>query len=122
MSYILTLLVVGLAVYGGAHLLNAHQISSTHRKILAWSRDPARMRHLSSCSSIDEWITQLHDAALTDDVRLAMDATIAANLPPVDSLHNDAGRNRVRRLGQMLRHSWSHLLSREAQRRGLIEP
>lgn len=122
MVYILTLLVVGLAVYGGAHLLNTHQISSTHRKILSWSTDSARMRHLSSCSSIEEWITHLHDAALTDDVRLAMEATIAANLPPIDSLHNDAGRNRVRRLGQLLRQSWSPFLTREAQRRGLIEP
>ena len=122
MSYIFTLLVVGLAVYGGGHLLNAHQISSTHRKILAWSGDPARMRHLSTCSSLEEWLAQLHDAALTDDIRLAVEAMIAANLPPVGSLHNHSGKNRVRRLGQLLRQSWSPLLAREAQRRGLIQP
>lgn len=117
LNYLSSLVVGALAIYGAMHLLNFYQLWSTHRKIIAWGQDPSKVQRLTSNRDLQDWLSDQHEQTLTDDVRLAISATVAACLSPVDSLHNDSGRNRVQRLGQMLRGNWGYAIERELERR-----
>ena len=83
-----------------------------------WARDDSKVKHFTSCANIGEWMKQLSDDALNgDNIRLAIEASIAANQAPVGYLHTERSKQPLRDLGAMLRASWSFSLSREASRR-----
>ena len=64
MGLIYSLLIGALALYGASQLLNRSPVYLAHRKIRMWAADPARMRHVSSCSSVAEWLRQQPERVL----------------------------------------------------------
>lgn len=118
MEYLLSLIVGALAIYGASVLLNKLPVSNTHKRILVWARDNPKVQDGSIHRTFSELVEELSDDALTgNDVKLAIEASIAANQAPVGRTDNPSAREPLRQLGALLRDSWNHNLTNEEIRR-----
>ena len=118
MHFILTVVIGGLALYGASVLVNGLPVYFTHKRILAWARDPEMVKHFTGCANFYEWLKKLSDAAVgNSDIQLAIEASIAANQAPVGYVDNEKASRPLRELGAKLRESWMIHLSSEALRR-----
>lgn len=117
MEYLWSLVVGALALYGAAVLINKIPVYRTYKRILAWSRNDAQIKHLAGCANFGEWLATLPVEALHDDIQLAIAASIGANQAPVGYLHNEKSKQPLRELGAKLREQWAPRLVREAERR-----
>lgn len=118
LQFILSIIVGGFALYGASVLINSLPVYFTHKRILAWARDPAMVKHFTGCANFYEWLKKLSDDAVgRSDVLLAIEASIAANQAPVGYVDNEKVSRPLRELGAKLRQSWMIHLSSEAARR-----
>jgi hypothetical protein len=101
------------ALYAAKKWFDDHDIRSAHNKIIRWSYDKSQVKWLSGHEDFEAWLRALPDGALHSKEHLAMEALIAANLPPVGMLNSEP----LSRLGVLLYKSWQYQVEEESRRR-----